>query len=231
MKETITILTILLLAVFMIGCENAINPIKSQNDNEGMSLAKKGGIKPDKPNKDCATIPHGEIYFLIPGIYNYGETIPVGFNVFGFNYQAQLFNGIEANIYAMRDGYPPYEGDDEAYLTENPTAQDEKWWSWRTRQAKIKWNDAWVDNKDCDRDGYLDRHVGFDDYIGSGARQEYISYAPNQVTYVREVEAAPSGAILIDKIWYSEDGLTEIGPLWIVNDEKYKDQFVLMLLE
>ena len=33
----------------------------------------------------------------------------------------------------------------------------------------MKWNDAWLSNKDCDGDGLLDRHYGYDSYIGSGA--------------------------------------------------------------
>jgi hypothetical protein len=33
----------------------------------------------------------------------------------------------------------------------------------------MKWNDAWLSNKDCNDDGKLDRHYGFDSYIGSGA--------------------------------------------------------------
>lgn len=48
MKKTITLLTILLLVVFMVGCENSVNPINSDNpttsvsqtDNTGISLAK-----------------------------------------------------------------------------------------------------------------------------------------------------------------------------------------------
>ncbi len=59
MKKTITLLTILLLVVFMVGCENSVNPIapKTQNDNDGISLAKKGGDK---------AIPTG----AKPGFYN-----------------------------------------------------------------------------------------------------------------------------------------------------------------
>jgi hypothetical protein len=33
----------------------------------------------------------------------------------------------------------------------------------------MKWNDAWLSNKDCDKNGKLDRHYGFSSYIGSGA--------------------------------------------------------------
>jgi len=33
----------------------------------------------------------------------------------------------------------------------------------------MKWNDAWLSNKDCTDDGLLDRHHGSTSYIGSGA--------------------------------------------------------------
>ena len=33
----------------------------------------------------------------------------------------------------------------------------------------MKWNDAWLSNKDCDGDDKLDRHYDYDSYIGSGA--------------------------------------------------------------
>ncbi len=33
----------------------------------------------------------------------------------------------------------------------------------------MKWNDAWLSNKDRDGDGNLDRHWGYPSYIGSNA--------------------------------------------------------------
>ena len=51
MKKIITLLIILILVFFMVGCENSINPIgpQTQNDNEGISLAKERveKVKPD----------------------------------------------------------------------------------------------------------------------------------------------------------------------------------------
>ncbi len=48
MKKIIALLTILLLVVFMVGCENSINPIAPQTQNDGISLEKKGGGKGGK---------------------------------------------------------------------------------------------------------------------------------------------------------------------------------------
>lgn len=67
-----------------------------------------------EPKKGYNTITEGEIYYS-SGHYLEGQAVPTGFDPYGYNYQAHLFNGSYANAYLGRDGYPPYEGDDEAY--------------------------------------------------------------------------------------------------------------------
>lgn len=94
-----------------------------------------GMAKPDK----CATITDGTI------LTSTGEVITTGYDVFGYNYQAHLFNGRYCD-------YDREFGGDSCDVT-----------------LVMKWNDAWLSNKDCDDDGLLDRHFGFDSYIGSGA--------------------------------------------------------------
>jgi hypothetical protein len=95
----------------------------------------------------------------------------------------------------------------------------------------MKWNDAWLSNEDCDGDGLLDRHLGFDSYIGSGAwltnvqsgsyidpgedgemdTDDDVEYRWN---YFVKIIAAPSDATLTDSIWYAADGQM-IGPeIW-----------------
>lgn len=156
MRKTITLLTILLLVFFMVGCENAINPTQpqTQNDNEGISLAK------GKPVKyECNTIQSGEI------VASTGEMLTTGYDVYGYNYQAHLFNGYYGN--SSRPAVPVDGG----------------------TKLVMKWNDTWLSNKDCGGmylddplgpstgpkhwewvpDGLLDRHAGLDSYIGSGA--------------------------------------------------------------
>jgi hypothetical protein len=81
-------------------------------------------------------------------------------------------------------------------------------------RLKMKWNDAWLSNKDCDGDGKLDRHLGFDTYIGSGAwltnhqSGEYVDSDGNlcKYNYFVKIVAAPSDAVNIDAIWYTADG-------------------------
>jgi len=86
----------------------------------------------------------------------------------------------------------------------------------------MKWNDAWLSNKDCDGDGLLDRHYGYDSYIGSGAwltnhqSGEYVGEDGEicKWNYFVKIVAAPEDATLTDGIWNNADG-TEIGPeIW-----------------
>jgi hypothetical protein len=105
--------------------------------------------------------------------------LSTGYDPYGYNYQARLFRGSYANVYLGRDGFPPYEDNDEAYLTANPDAENHWTWPYRKVTLIMKWNDAWLSNKDCSVDGSLDRHYGSDSYIGSGAwetNHQYGSY-------------------------------------------------------
>jgi len=96
--------------------------------------------KPDTSNK-CTTIQSGEL------LASDGSTILTGYDEWGYNYQAKMFNGKYCDAYR-----------DAAWCQE-----------WKDDNLMMKWNDAWLSNKDCDEDGLLDRHLGFNSYIGSGA--------------------------------------------------------------
>lgn len=83
----------------------------------------------------------------------------------------------------------------------------------------MKWNDAWLSAEDCDGDGLLDHHYGFDCYIGSGAwltnmqSGTYVDDASGDVcqwNYFVKIVAAPVDAYLEDGVWYTYDG-TQIG--------------------
>jgi hypothetical protein len=83
----------------------------------------------------------------------------------------------------------------------------------------MKWNDAWLSNKDCDGDGLLDRYYGFDSYIGSGAwLTNHMSGEYEQDgeickwNYFVKIVAAPADAVLSGGVWYTNDGV-EIGPV------------------
>lgn len=80
-----------------------------------------------------------------------GSEIVLGYDEWGYNYQAHMFKG-------------PYCYYDRHYDPDKPDWND----IYCDIYLIMKWNDAWLSNKDCDGDGSLDRHYGFDSYIGSG---------------------------------------------------------------
>ncbi len=89
----------------------------------------------------CTTIQSGELFA------SDGSVIETGHDGRGYTYQAHLFNGMYCDAYRDAAWCQPY----------------------KDVKLSMKWNDAWLSNKDCDDDGLLDRHYGFDSYVGSGA--------------------------------------------------------------
>jgi hypothetical protein len=141
----------------------------------------------------CATIQSGTLKT------SDGSVITTGFDKWGYNYQARMFNGGYCDAY-----------------------RDASWCQpWKDDHLAMKWNDAWLSNKDCDGDGLLDRHYGFPSYIGSGAwLTNHMSgeYQDNgkvcKWNYFVKIVAAPADATKSGGVWYSANG-TEIGPaIW-----------------
>ena len=91
---------------------------------------------------------------------------------------------------------------------------------WVEVKLSMKWNDAWMSNKDCDGDGKLDRHYGFDSFIGSGAwltnhQSGVYELADGTLcswVYFVKIVAVPIGAYTDEGVWYTEDA-EEIGPV------------------
>jgi len=212
-------------ALLLGGCSSLLNPAQGPLSGEAV-------MEPMK--KGCTTIQEGILTYS-SGHYLAGQPLTVGYDPYGDNYQAHMFNGSFANVYLGRDGFPPYEGDDEAYyqrlvdegyfgtVDEAMVSMAKLWyWPYRDVQLVMKWNDAWLSNKDCDGDGKLDRHYGYLTYIGSGAWEtnhqygEYLDEEGNTCKweYFVKIVAVPEDATLKDAIWYAADG-TEIGPaIW-----------------
>ena len=155
-----------------------------------VSLAKKPAPKPPKPV--CETIQSGNLFA------SDGSVIETGYDQWGYNYQARLFNGMYCDAYRDAAWCQPY--------------TDVK--------LSMKWNAGWLDNKDCDGDGLLDRHPGFASYIGSGAwltNHQSGEYPGDDGkvcswVYFTKIVAAPADAVLSGGIWYTFDG-DEIGPV------------------
>jgi hypothetical protein len=143
----------------------------------------------------CTTIQDGTLYG------SDGFLLTVGYNEWGYNYQAYLFNGMYCD-------YHPYY---------RPGGGGYAWCQANYGDVKLimKWNDAWLSNKDCDGDGNLDRHYGFDSYRGSGAwltNQMSGGQGKDHWTYFTKIVAAPADATPVGGMWYTADG-TEIGPV------------------
>ncbi len=150
--------------------------------------AAKPEAKPDKPT----TIQSGVLED------SEGDVIEVGFDDWGYNYQAHMFNGYYCDSYRDAPSCQPYK---DVKLT-------------------MKWNDAWIANTDADEDGFLDRHYDHASYRGSGAwltnhqSGEYVNDNGETVkwNYFNKIVAAPTDASLKGGIWYDADG-TKIGPV------------------
>lgn len=140
----------------------------------------------------CTTIQDGSLFA------SDGSLIEPGFDRWGYNYQAHIFNGTYCDAYRNAPWCQPY----------------------ADVELIMKWNDGWLSNKDCTGDGQLDRHFGFSTYIGSGAwltNHQKGSYVDDRGRkqrweYFVKIVAAPSDATAAGGVWYAADG-TEIGPV------------------
>jgi hypothetical protein len=140
--------------------------------------------KRGKAKEKCTSIQSGKIKTTD------GRTIKVGFDKYGYNYQAQIYSG-------------------------EPYPNSEEWADWFLLS---KWNDAWLSTKDCDDDGLLDSRYGYESYRGSGAwvtnhwKHSYISEDGKKcnVTIFSKYIAVPEGAYLENGFYYTADGI-EIG--------------------
>ncbi|MBN2415284.1 hypothetical protein JXO52_05555 [bacterium] len=195
----ILVLFIGLMFVFT-GCQQAISPTAVENRTDTpVSLAKPGGDR----------IVDGNIYYS-DSHYFAGSPIRPGFDAYGYNYQAHEFKGSYANVYLGGNGYPPYEGNDDAYVAANPSVVSTWYWPYRDVKLIMKWNDAWISNRDQDGDGKLDRHYGYPSYIGSGAwetNHQYGEYVGEdgetcKWNYFCKIVALPSAGVNIGQpIW------------------------------
>jgi hypothetical protein len=154
----------------------------------------------------CTTIQSGVLKTSV------GDPIETGYDTWGYNYQAHIFNGTYCDAYRNADWCQAYASD----------------------ELEMKWNDAWLSNQDCDKEGLLDRHYGFTSYKGSGAwvtNHQKGTYTEDngrrqRWTYFVKIVAVPADATLSGGTWMAADG-SEIGPaIWgefAVVQEIYND--------
>ena len=185
MKKLVYLLSsIAIIAVLTISCEKASVDDGSLSSDSTVILNKKPG--------GCTTIQSGDL------VDSEGNIIETGYDDWGYNYQAHMFNGLYCDSYRGAAWCQPY----------------------ADVSLKMKWNDAWLSNKDCDGDGLLDRHLGYDSYRGSGAwitnhqSGTYTDIDGNECNwnYFVKIVAAPEDATATGGIWYNANGV-EIGPV------------------
>jgi hypothetical protein len=186
MKKTLMIVFIFVLVVFLVGLfvDDAF-AVKKKKDNK-------------KKDDGCTTIQEGIL------LTSTGDPIMPGYDIWGYNYQAHMFNGFYCDAYRDAAWCQPY----------------------KDIRLMMKWNDAWLSNKDCDGDELLDRHYGFDSYIGSGAwltNHQYGEYYNDegelcQWNYFVKIVAVPDDAYteIVDEVntWFTEDGQVIGEEIW-----------------
>lgn len=155
---------------------------------------------------ECTTIQNGTLQT------SDGNLILPGFDMWGYNYQARMFNGFYCDSYRDAEWCQPY----------------------KDVQLSMKWNEAWLSNQDCDNNGLLDRHYGYANYKGSGAwltNHQSGIYEDNDGegcfwNYFTKIVAAPLDAQRDGGVWYTPSG-KEIGDvIWgefAVIQEIYND--------
>jgi hypothetical protein len=146
-----------------------------------------------KLGQKCTTIQSGELFA------SDGNLIKPGYDEWGYNYQADMFNGGYCDAYRDAAWCQPYKDD----------------------ELIMKWNNAWLSNQDCNGDGILDRHYGYPSYIGSGAwltNHQQGTYDQNgkecKWEYFVKIVAAPADATLDGGVWYGADGIEIGSEIW-----------------
>ena len=113
--------------IVLAACQNpAIAPVASLESDEPV-FTEMSSIS------EGTTIKEGILEYSA-GHYLEGEPLVLGFDPYGYNYQAHIFKGSYVNAYLGRDGFPPYEGDDETYLTDNPEVENH--WAWEFNEME-----------------------------------------------------------------------------------------------
>ena len=142
-------------------------------------------------NSNCPSIQSGTI------IDSAGNPITLGYDQYGYNYQAHMFNGYYDNY--SRPAVPVTTGD----------------------KLIMKWSDAWLANVDCDRNGKLDRGLvdGVSDGISKGWLTNHVvgdytdgdGNIQNYTDFVKIVWTGPSSPLwgeytIIEEVWNDPAG-------------------------
>lgn len=173
-------------------------------------LVSVGFVIADKPTKSvCAKIQDGTIYYGRVGSPN-TEIIPIGYDDWGYNYQAHMFNG-----YYWNNQRP-----DPAYTKDTIDTAPSKTW------LIMKWSDEWLANTDCNNDEKLDRGYSCDPGSASSSacqgawltNHQFGSYEDEETgetcywDYFVKIVMVPEDAYKENGMWYTDNTTeTEIG--------------------
>ncbi|OGG46168.1 MAG: hypothetical protein A3F84_26170 [Candidatus Handelsmanbacteria bacterium RIFCSPLOWO2_12_FULL_64_10] len=119
-----------ILGLVILDCGAPMDPVGGLHSNGGSNSITRAG----KPATGCRTIQDGGL------MDSAGNPLTLGFDQFGYNYQAHEFNGTYDSVDRVLDG--KYWGQTGDYVDD---------------RLRMKWSDDWLSNKDCTGDGKLDR--------------------------------------------------------------------------
>ena len=125
MKKKLFVL-VLVLSLLLMTTSTVLADKPVQTDANGNEIAWE--------NTTCASIPDGTI------LDSAGNPITTGYDIYGYNYQAHMFNGTYDSVDRVLDD--KYWGATGDYV-------DDK--------LMMKWSDSWLANVDCNNDHKLDR--------------------------------------------------------------------------
>ena len=151
---------------------------------------------------ECMTIQDGTIYHGRVGDPDL-TIVSIGYDEFGYNYQAHMFNGRYCDNDRVEGG-PSCDVD-----------------------LMMKWSDTWLSNKDCNEaDEKLDRGFICDQANASSSAcpgawltnhqsgKVEVDGRMRKWTYFVKIVAVPDDAVKVDGFWKTADGI-EIGPeIW-----------------
>lgn len=123
-------LYVLLVVVLFFGLASFNMTMLGKNSDSRLGLS----AKSLSSTSNCATIQSGSIKDSM------GNTVVSGYDKFGYNYQAHMFNGTYDGSDRNLDG---------TYWGQTGDFVDDK--------LMMKWSDAWLANVDCNGDNLLDR--------------------------------------------------------------------------
>ncbi len=171
----------------------ADKPIKVDSSGKEVAWSKSG----------CATIQSGLITDSV------GNPVKVGYDIYGYNYQAHMFNGTYDSSDRNLDG--TYLG-----LTDD----------WVDDKLMMKWSDPWLANVDCNSDGKLDRGLidGVSDGISKGwLTNHWVGDDDHDTEFVKIVWTGPGSPLwgqysIIQEVFSSEGATKYATPGFGLND-------------